>query len=77
MSRLSELKKIDAWEVVPGIGGFSGIKITAYRSNEVDKLITDMECEISKIEAERDAYKNKLEKIGLLLEVRKIMNQSN
>jgi len=60
MSRLSELHKIDALEIVPklnrntpdGWNPFEGIKISAYRSEEVDKLVTDMECEISVLKSE-------------------------
>jgi len=60
MSRLSELKKIDALEIVPklnrdtpdGWNPFEGIKITAYRSEEVDKLVTELEAKITGQEVE-------------------------
>jgi len=62
MSRLSELKKIDALEIVPAISSerpkgcewnpFQGVKITAYRSEDVEKLVTDMESEISVLKSE-------------------------
>lgn len=67
MSRLSELKKIDALEIVPklnrntpdGWNPFEGVKISAYRSEEVEKLIADMEGEISILESELRKYQRR------------------
>jgi len=63
MSRISELKEIDALEIVP-LGDnrnddyppFEGVKIGAYHTEPVKKIITELE-------AENQSLRDRLEKI--------------